>query len=142
MLPNRDLIDRLRCQYAIGPIVNGVPEFGYRDYSGASITTKLPTRLMLEAADEIERLNLEMQQLHNQLENYLRTQENDKEQSLHPTASQHVRSQFGPLDSKGKHDGRAKVRRVRSGAAASGESTTHSATDSKDEGSNGEVHEG
>lgn len=50
-----DIIDRLHCRYAMGPMINGAPEFGYRDFSGP-ITTTLPTALMLEAAKEIASL--------------------------------------------------------------------------------------
>jgi hypothetical protein len=51
------LVDRLRMRYATGPMVNGEPEFGWRDFSGpAPEGVILPTPLMKEAADEIERL--------------------------------------------------------------------------------------
>lgn len=50
-----DIVDRLRCRYACGPMIDGKPEFGWRDMSGP-ITTTLPTGLMIEAAIEIERL--------------------------------------------------------------------------------------
>lgn len=50
-----DLVNRLRCRYASGPVVNGEPEFGYKDTSGP-MQVVLPTPIMLEAADEIERL--------------------------------------------------------------------------------------
>lgn len=59
-LPTTDpvtVIDRLRMRYAIGPMVNGEPEFGWRDMSGpAPEGCVLPTPLMLDAANEIERL--------------------------------------------------------------------------------------
>lgn len=52
----KDLINRLRCRYPIGPIgPDGEPEFGYRDMSG-KLEVILPTRIMLEAADAIENL--------------------------------------------------------------------------------------
>lgn len=52
-----DLINRLRCKYPSGPLINGEPEFGWRDFSGpAPEGMILPSPLMLEAALEIERL--------------------------------------------------------------------------------------
>lgn len=42
------LIDRLRGRYACGPMVNGEPEFGWREFPVPPIQK--------EAADEIERL--------------------------------------------------------------------------------------
>lgn len=55
------LIDRLRMRYPTGPIVKGEPEFGWRDMSGpAPEGCVLPTPLMLEAANEIERLRREL----------------------------------------------------------------------------------
>jgi len=53
-----DIVERLRCQYASGPMIDGKPEFGYRDTSGPMMVT-LPTPIMREAADEIERLQIE-----------------------------------------------------------------------------------
>lgn len=54
-----DLKYRLRCRYPIGPMKDGEPEFGWRDFSGpAPEGMKLPSSIMLEAANEIERLNL------------------------------------------------------------------------------------
>lgn len=51
------LVDRLRMRYAMGPMVNGEPEFGWREMSGpAPDGCVLPTPLMLEAAREIEQL--------------------------------------------------------------------------------------
>ena len=54
-----DIVNRLRCRYASGPIINGEPEFGYRDTSGP-MEVILPTPIMKEAADEIERLRAEV----------------------------------------------------------------------------------
>ena len=50
-----DVPDRLRCRYASGPMINGEPEFGYRD-TGGPMEVILPTPIMREAAVEIERL--------------------------------------------------------------------------------------
>lgn len=50
------LTQRLRAQYPVGPtLANGQPEFGFRDMSGP-IETVFPTKLQIEAAAEIERL--------------------------------------------------------------------------------------
>lgn len=52
-----ELTDRLRCRYPMGPMVNGEPEFGWRDFSGpAPKGVQFPTLLMVEAANEIDRL--------------------------------------------------------------------------------------
>lgn len=52
-----DLTHRLRCKYPCGTLIKGEPEFGWRDFSGpAPEGVVLPTPLMLEAAQEIERL--------------------------------------------------------------------------------------
>jgi hypothetical protein len=48
-----DIVNRLRCRYASGPIINGEPEFGYRDTS-CTMEVQLPTPVMREAADRIE----------------------------------------------------------------------------------------
>ena len=48
-----DLPDRLRCRYASGPMINGEPEFGYRD-TGGPMEVILPTPIMREAAVEID----------------------------------------------------------------------------------------
>lgn len=50
-----NLVNRLRCRYPIGPLVNGKPEFGWRDVGGP-IQTVIPTPIMVEAAERIERL--------------------------------------------------------------------------------------
>lgn len=66
----QDLIHRLRCRYPLGPMVNGEPEFGWRDYSGPLEATmiRLPTPIMLEAAETIERLQAKIAELQAQLE--------------------------------------------------------------------------
>lgn len=52
-----DLIHRLRCKNAMGPMIDGEPEFGWRDCSGpAPEGMRLPSPIMLEAAAAIERL--------------------------------------------------------------------------------------
>lgn len=52
-----DLTNRLRCKYPNGPLINGEPEFGYRDFSGpAPEGMVLPSPIMIEAADRIEEL--------------------------------------------------------------------------------------
>lgn len=51
------VVDRLRMRYPIGPIVNGEPEFGWRNMGGpVPEGVVLPTPLMLEAAAVIEAL--------------------------------------------------------------------------------------
>jgi len=55
-----DIVNRLRCRYASGPIINGEPEFGWRDFGGPAEKLILPTPIMKEAADEIERLRAEV----------------------------------------------------------------------------------
>lgn len=51
-----DITHRLRCKYPLGPIqANGEPEFGWRDFSGPAEGVVLPTAIMLEAAERIER---------------------------------------------------------------------------------------
>lgn len=51
------LAHRLRCRYPIGPVVDGEPEFGWREFSGpAPVGMVLPSPLMLEAAAEIDSL--------------------------------------------------------------------------------------
>lgn len=47
------LLNRLRCRYPIGPMVNGEPEFGWRDMGGPMNVT-LPLPISLEAANVIE----------------------------------------------------------------------------------------
>lgn len=50
-----NIVDRLRCRYPVGPMIDGKPECGYRDFSGpVPPGTLLPTPVMLEAANEIE----------------------------------------------------------------------------------------
>jgi hypothetical protein len=61
-----DLPNRLRCRYASGPLIDGVPEFGYRDTS-CTMEVKLPTPIMREAADTIDRLTAERDALREQL---------------------------------------------------------------------------
>ena len=61
-------MNRLRCRYARGPIINGEPEFGWRDFGGPVEKLMLPTPIMKEAADEIERLRAEVAQLREWLE--------------------------------------------------------------------------
>lgn len=52
-----DIVDRLRCRYAMGPMIDGEPEFGWRDFGGSAPEGMvLPTPLMIAAANEIERL--------------------------------------------------------------------------------------
>lgn len=53
-----DIIDRLLCRYAMGPIMpNGEPEFGWRDFSGPAVEgMTLPTPIMREAAEAIRAL--------------------------------------------------------------------------------------
>lgn len=52
----RVLVRKLRGDYPVGPLnAAGEPEFGWRDLSG-EITTRIPTALMLEAADALEGL--------------------------------------------------------------------------------------
>lgn len=52
-----DLAHRLRAKYPVGPMIDGEPEFGWRDYSGpAPVGMRLPSPIMLEAAEAIERL--------------------------------------------------------------------------------------
>ena len=52
-----DLIHRLRCKYPNGPIVDGAPEFGWRDFGGpAPEGMILPSQIMLDAAQRIEEL--------------------------------------------------------------------------------------
>lgn len=60
-----DLIHRLRCKYPVGPIgADGEPEFGWRDFSGpAPAGMMLPAPINLEAADEIERLQKEVEDM-------------------------------------------------------------------------------
>ncbi|CAB3675354.1 hypothetical protein LMG26690_01294 [Achromobacter animicus] len=56
-----DLTHRLRCKYAMGPMINGEPEFGWRDCSGpAPEGMRLPSLIMLEAAAAIERLSAQL----------------------------------------------------------------------------------
>ncbi|UDG77024.1 hypothetical protein H4P35_06665 [Achromobacter sp. 77] len=58
-----DLIHRLRCKYAMGPMINGEPEFGRRDCSGpAPEGMRLPSPIMLEAAAAIERLSAQLRE--------------------------------------------------------------------------------
>ena len=61
-----DLIERLRCQYACGPLIDGKPEFGYLDTSGP-MHVILPTSIMKEAADELERLTADVARLRAEL---------------------------------------------------------------------------
>lgn len=57
-----DLVDRLKCRYACGPIMaNGEPEFGWREMGGKPITHTLPTPLMLEASEEVRKLRAALQ---------------------------------------------------------------------------------
>ena len=58
-----EIVNRLRCRYASGPIINGEPEFGWRDFGGPVEKLMLPTPIMKEAADEIERLRAEVEGL-------------------------------------------------------------------------------
>ena len=52
-----DLVHRLRCRYPSGPIVDGEPEFGWRDFSGpAPEGAMLPSPIMIEAAKRIDDL--------------------------------------------------------------------------------------
>ena len=58
-----DLIHRLRCKYAMGPMIDGEPEFGWRDCSGpAPEGMRLPSPIMLEAAAAIERLAAQLRE--------------------------------------------------------------------------------
>lgn len=58
-----DLIHRLRCTYAMGPMIDGEPEFGWRDCSGpAPEGMRLPSPIMLEAAAAIERLATQLRE--------------------------------------------------------------------------------
>ncbi|MHB8727631.1 MAG: hypothetical protein ACYC9K_01180 [Sulfuricaulis sp.] len=59
-----DLTQRLKCKYAIGPMIDGEPEFGWRDMSGPMPAgVMLPTPLDLEAAALIRRLVAEIERL-------------------------------------------------------------------------------
>ncbi|MDH3325887.1 MAG: hypothetical protein OEM38_04120 [Gammaproteobacteria bacterium] len=52
-----NLIHRLKCKYPVGPIVNGDPEFGWREFGGpAPDGMVLPSPIMIEAAKRIEEL--------------------------------------------------------------------------------------
>lgn len=55
MIDQNDITHRLRCKYANGPMVDGEPEFGWRDMS-CTIMTAFPTPIDLEAANLIEQL--------------------------------------------------------------------------------------
>lgn len=59
------ITDRLRCRYALGPIMpNGEPEFGWRDFSGPALEGMvLPTPIMLEAAKAIDAKDAEIVRL-------------------------------------------------------------------------------
>lgn len=58
-----DLVHRLRGKYAMGPMIDGEPEFGWRDCSGpAPIGMHLPSPIMLEAAAAIERLAAQLRE--------------------------------------------------------------------------------
>lgn len=58
-----DLIHRLRCKYAMGPMIDGEPEFGWRDCSGAAPKgMRLPSPIMLKAAAAIERLAAQLRE--------------------------------------------------------------------------------
>ncbi|MCU6618605.1 hypothetical protein ACOTI9_20660 [Achromobacter mucicolens] len=58
-----DLVHRLRCKYAMGPMIDGEPEFGWRDCSGpAPEGMRLPSPIMLEAAAAIERLAAQLRE--------------------------------------------------------------------------------
>ena len=65
-----EIVNRLRCRYASGPIINGEPEFGWRDFGGPVEKLMLPTPIMKEAADEIERLRAEVAGLREDAERY------------------------------------------------------------------------
>lgn len=59
-----DLTERLRCRYPIGPIIDGEPEFGWRDFSGpAPEGTVFPSPIMIEAANRIEELEKQVESL-------------------------------------------------------------------------------
>ncbi|MGE4368039.1 MAG: hypothetical protein AB7E12_00015 [Burkholderiaceae bacterium] len=64
-----DIIDRLLCRYAMGPIMpNGEPEFGWRDFSGPAVEgMTLPTPIMREAAEAIRDLLAERDALRDAL---------------------------------------------------------------------------
>lgn len=64
-----DIIDRLLCRYAMGPIMpNGEPEFGWRDFSGPAVERMtLPTPIMREAAEAIRDLLAERDALRDAL---------------------------------------------------------------------------
>src|SRR4051812_1253056 len=54
-----DIVDRLRGRYPCGPrLPNGDPEFGWREFDPDTLAhlLKKPSGIMLEAANEIERL--------------------------------------------------------------------------------------
>jgi len=56
-----DIINRLQCRHPVGPIINGEPEFGWRDFSGfAEFGMVLPSKVMLDAADEIATLRAQL----------------------------------------------------------------------------------
>lgn len=58
-----DLVHRLRGKYAMGPMIDGEPEFGWRDCSGpAPEGMRLPSPIMLEAAAAIERLSAQLRE--------------------------------------------------------------------------------
>lgn len=64
-----DLIHRLRGKYAMGPMIDGEPEFGWRDCSGPAPEGKrLPSPIMLEAAAAIERLAAQLRECAETLE--------------------------------------------------------------------------
>jgi len=51
----------LQCRHPVGPIINGEPEFGWRDFSGfAEFGMVLPSKVMLDAADEIATLRAQL----------------------------------------------------------------------------------
>ena len=57
-----NLTDRLRCRYPMGPMIDGRPEFGWRDMSGVQDKAYLPSPIMLEAADTITSMQRAMEE--------------------------------------------------------------------------------
>ena len=67
MIDIDDLLNRLMCKYPIGPILeNGMPEFGFRDFSGR-MEVDLPTTPMIEAAETIKSLRARLQSAESKL---------------------------------------------------------------------------
>jgi len=64
-----ELSQRLCCKYAIGPIINGKPEFGWRDMSGPMPPgVMLPTLIDIEAATVLRSLSTKLKDLEEKAE--------------------------------------------------------------------------